>query len=127
MPTSGTGYRGGRPVVMSTRAVVCSGHYLATSIGLGILARGGNAFDAAAAVGFALNLTKPHQNGVGGEAPALIYLADEGKVHAVSGNGSAPAAATISLMRDEYGLEIIPGDGLLPAVVPAAVGTWLYL
>lgn len=127
MARTTTGSTGGRPMVMSTRGVVSSGHYLATGIGIDILRHGGNAFDAAAAVGFALNLTMPHQNGAGGEAPTLIYSAGDGRVMALSGNGAAPAAATIALMRDEYGLDIIPGDGFLGAVVPAAVGTWLFL
>jgi len=127
MAKTTTGRAGGRPMVMSTRGVVSSGHYLATGIGIDILRRGGNAFDAAAAAGFALNLTMPQQNGAGGEAPTLLYLAGEGRVTALSGNGAAPAAATIALYRDEYGLDIIPGDGFLGAVVPAAVGTWLFL
>jgi len=127
MPKTTTGRAGGRPMVMSTRGVVSSGHYLATGIGIDILRRGGNAFDAAAAAGFALALTKPHQNGIGGEMPALIHAGASGKVHALSGHGTAPAAATIALYRDEYGLETIPGDGLLPATVPPAPASWILL
>ncbi len=60
-------------MIMSTKGVVSSGHYLATGIGVGMLRHGGNAMDAAAATGFALAVLKPHQNGIGGEAPALVY------------------------------------------------------
>jgi len=121
-----TGPTGGRPMIMATRGVVSSGHYLATEIGVGILRRGGNAFDAAAAVGFALALLKPHQNGIGGEVPMVVYSAVEGKAWAVSGHGVAPAAATTGKFR-ELGIELIPGDGFLPAVVPPAVSSWIVL
>ena len=72
-----TGRRGGRPLIQSPRGVVASGHYLATQIGIDILRRGGNAMDAAAAVGFALAVTQPHQNGIGGEMPTLVYYGAE--------------------------------------------------
>ena len=126
MSETTTGSRGGRPMVMSGRGVVSSGHYLATEIGIDVLRRGGNAADAAAAVGFALTVLKPHQNGIGGEVPTLVYSADEGKVWAVSGHGVAPRAATIETFRG-HGLEIIPGDGFLPAIVPPAAASWILL
>ena len=121
-----TGGRGGRPMVMGTRGVVTSGHYLATEAGMSILRRGGNAFDAAAAVGFALTVTQPHQNGIGGEVPMVVYSAKDGKVHAVSGHGIAPKAATIERFRS-LGINIIPGDGFLPALVPPAPASWILL
>ena len=100
-------------MIMSTRGVVSSGHYLATEIGVDVLRRGGNAMDAAAATGFALTVLQPHHNGIAGEAPALVYSATERKVYAISGHGTAPAAATLHRFL-EYGLYVIPGDGLLP-------------
>lgn len=126
MKKATTGGSGGRPMVMGTRGVVASGHYLATGIGLDILKRGGNAMDAAAAVGFALAVLKPHQNGIGGEVPILVWAANEGKVWAISGHGVAPQAATIDYYR-RLGLEVIPGDGFLPALVPPAPATWILL
>ena len=69
-----TGNKGGRPMIMSANGMVTSGRYLATGIGLDILQRGGNAMDAAAGVGFALTVLKPHQNGIGGEAPTFWSL-----------------------------------------------------
>lgn len=113
-------------MIMSTRGVVSSGHYLATEIGIMILRNGGNAMDAAAAVGFALALLKPHQNGIAGEVPMLVYDASEQQVRAISGHGVAPKAATIDLFKN-YGLDIIPGDGFLPAIVPPLIGSWILL
>lgn len=118
MPTFTT-----RPVVMGTRGVVTSGHYLATAAGFRIMEQGGNAIDAAAAMGFCLNLLEPQSNGIGGEVPTLIYSAKARKTFAISGMGWSPKALTIDWCR-EHGIDLIPGDGYLPACVPAVVDTW---
>jgi gamma-glutamyltranspeptidase/glutathione hydrolase len=116
-----------RPVIMGTHGVVAAGHYLAAEIGVRVLEQGGNAVDAGVATGFALNLLKPDQNGLGGEAPILMYRAGDGpgaKIAAINGQGCAPKRATIDWFRAE-GIELIPGDGFLPATVPAAFGSWV--
>ncbi len=123
--TTGTNMRGGRPTIACTHGVVASRHYLASEAGLHILRSGGNAADAAAATAFALTVLEPHQNGFGGEAPVLIHSAAEGRVCAVSGHGTAPAAATIERFRELGVDEVIPGDGFLGAVVPSAPATWI--
>ena len=112
-----------RPVVMGTRGVVTSGHYLATAAGFRIMEQGGNAIDAAAAMCFCVNLLEPQSNGIGGEVPTLVYSARERKAVAISGMGSSPGALTIDWCR-ENGIDLIPGDGYLPACVPAVVDTW---
>lgn len=112
-----------RPAIMGQRSVVTSGHYLATAAGFRIMERGGNAIDAAAAMCFCLNLLEPHQCGIGGEVPTLIYSAKEQRTFAVSGVGWTPAAFTIDWCRD-HSIDLIPGDGYLPACVPAVVDTW---
>ncbi len=112
-----------RPVIMGTRGVVTSGHYLATTAGLRIMEQGGNVIDAAAAMGFCLALLEPQHNGLGGEVPTLIYSAREKKAYAVSGMGWSPQAFTSEWCR-EHGIDLIPGDGYLPACVPAMVDTW---
>jgi gamma-glutamyltranspeptidase/glutathione hydrolase len=103
--------------------IVTSGHHLATAAGVRILQRGGNAVDAAAATGFCLAILEPHKNGLGGEVPVLIHQAGERKVYSVSGQGWSPEALTIDWCR-RNGIDLIPGDGYLPATVPAMVGTW---
>ena len=112
-----------RPVIMGTRGVVTSGHYLASAAGFRIMDQGGNAIDAAAAMGFCLNLLEPQSNGIGGEVPTLVYSARERKAFAISGMGWSPSAFTIDWCR-EHGIDLIPGDGYLPACVPAVVDTW---
>jgi gamma-glutamyltranspeptidase/glutathione hydrolase len=108
---------------MGKRGIVTSGHYLATAAGFRIMERGGNAIDAAAAMCFCLNLLEPQDNGTGGEVPTLIYSAEAGKPFAISGQGWSPAAFTIEWCK-EHGIDLIPGDGYLPACVPAVVDTW---
>ena len=112
-----------RPEIMGRRYVVTSGHYLATAAGTHVMEQGGNAIDAAAATCICLNLLEPYANGIGGEAPTLIYSATEGRPFAISGMGCSPAALTIDYCR-QHGIDLIPGDGYLPACVPAIVGTW---
>ncbi len=91
-----------------------------------MLAEGGNAADAACAMGFALEVLEPTQNGPGGECPILFYEATSERVHAISGQGPAPAAATLAAMR-ERGIALIPPDGFLAATVPAALDAWCLL
>lgn len=112
-----------RPVIMGRHGMVTSGHYLATSAGLRIMEQGGNAIDAAAAMCFCLNLLEPQNCGIGGEAPTLIYSSKEQKVFAVSGLGWSPKEFSIEWCR-KRGIDLIPGDGYLPACVPAVVDTW---
>jgi gamma-glutamyltranspeptidase/glutathione hydrolase len=110
---------------MGTHGMVTSGHYLASRIGLNILEQGGNAVDAAVAMGFALSVLEPHLYGIGGEVPVLIYLAAKRRVVSLSGQGPAPRAATSEQFKGR-GIDVIPGDGLLAATVPAAVDTWIF-
>ena len=121
-----TGPSGGRPEITARHAVVSTGHYLATEIGIHTLRSGGNAFDAAVAAGLALQVTKPHQNGFAGEIPTLLWSASEGRAWALSGHGTAPRAATLEQFA-EMGVDIIPGDGFLPAIVPPAPASYLFL
>lgn len=111
-----------RPVFMGTHGVVVAGHYLGATAGQKMFELGGNAIDAGVAASFALAVLEPTHYGIGGEVPILIYHAKSNKVVALSGQGQAPRAATIRYFRT-LGLDLIPGDGLLPATVPAVVGT----
>jgi len=113
-----------RPVIMGTHGAVAAGHYLAARAGLRMLELGGNAIDAGAAMGFALALLMPDRNSIGGESPILIYSAEHGRVFAINGQGVAPRAATIERFR-EMDIDLIPGDGFLPATVPSIVDNYI--
>src|SRR5256886_5981195 len=115
-----------RPEIRGTFGVVATTHWLASSVAMGVLEKGGNAFDAAAAVGFTLQVVEPHLNGPLGEAPILVWSEANRRCEMICGQGVAPAAATIERFR-ELGLDLIPGTGLLAAAVPAAFGAWMRL
>ena len=113
-----------RPNFRARSHAVAAGHYLAAMAGHDVLRDGGNAIDAAAAVAFCLAVLEPHQNGLGGECPMVVHF--QGRTMAVSGQGTSPRGLTLDWFR-EQGISLIPGDGLLPATVPAHVGTWLVM
>lgn len=113
-----------RPVIMARRGAVTAGHYLATAAGFRILSSGGNAFDAAVGMGFVSSVVEPQYFSIGGEVAILLYSAKEKKVWSVSGQGTAPAAATVAWFR-EHKVDPIPSNGFLPSTVPAAVAAWL--
>ncbi len=94
---------------------------------MAVLEQGGNAFDAAVAAGFTLQVVEPHLNGPGGDLPALVWPAGRDRPLVLCAQGPAPRAATIERYRDELGLTLIPGTGPLAAVVPGAFGGWIAL
>jgi gamma-glutamyltranspeptidase / glutathione hydrolase len=106
--------------------MVASTHWIATAAGMAVLERGGNAFDAAAATGFTLQVVEPHLNGPGGDLPAVFWSADRGEPLVLCAQGVSPAAATVERYR-KLGHDLIPGTGLLAACVPGAFDGWLLL
>jgi len=115
-----------RPEIDGTFGVVASTHWIATAVGMGILERGGNAFDAAVATAFTLQVVEPHLNGPGGDVPVILYDVRKGKPEIICGQGPAPAGATIAHYKAE-GLDMVPGTGLLAACVPGMFDTWMML
>jgi gamma-glutamyltranspeptidase / glutathione hydrolase len=113
-----------RPELAGTFGMVASTHWLASAAGMAVLEKGGNAFDAAVAAGFVLQVVEPHLNGPGGEVPVIGHDARRGETFVVSGQGPAPAAATVEAYA---GLDLVPGSGLLAACVPGAFGGWMLL
>jgi gamma-glutamyltranspeptidase/glutathione hydrolase len=116
-----------RPELRGTFGMVASTHWLASAAGMAVLEQGGNAFDAAVAAGLTLQVVEPHLNGPGGDLPALLWPAAQGKPIVLCAQGPAPRAATIARYRDELGLELVPGTGPLAAVVPGAFGGWMTM
>src|SRR5438874_1841450 len=115
-----------RPEIRGTFGVVATTHWLASSVGMSVLEKGGNAFDAAVAAGFTLQVVEPHLNGPFGEAPILAYHAGNRRADMICGQGVAPAAASIARFKS-LGLDLIPGTGLLAASVPGAFDAWMRL
>jgi gamma-glutamyltranspeptidase/glutathione hydrolase len=116
-----------RPELRGTFGMVASTHWLASAAGMAVLEQGGNAFDAAVATGFTLQVVEPHLNGPGGDLPALLWPAGSDGPVVLCAQGPAPRAATIERYRDELGLQLVPGTGPLAAVVPGAFGGWIAM
>ncbi|QVQ53731.1 gamma-glutamyltransferase family protein [Spiractinospora alimapuensis] len=112
-----------RPELRGQFGMVSSTHWIATAVGMAMLERGGNAFDAAVAVGFTLQVVEPHLNGPGGEVPIIMQRAD-GPPTVVCGQGTAPTAADPAAFGD---LGLVPGTGVLSACVPGAFDAWMLL
>lgn len=106
--------------------MVCCSVPAASLAGRDVLARGGNAIDAAIAAAAVLCVVEPQSTGIGGDAFALLWSADEDRLVGLNGSGRAPAAASLDAYRDR-GLEQVPSLGILAATVPGAVHAWQAL
>ncbi|GFE51106.1 gamma-glutamyltranspeptidase [Roseobacter cerasinus] len=115
-----------RPEIRGTFGVVTSTHWIASAVGMSILEKGGNAFDAAVAAALTLQVVEPHLNGPAGDMPALFYSAKTGEVQVLCAQGVAPEAATVEHYTQQ-GLILIPGSGLLATVVPGAFDGWMLM
>jgi len=115
-----------RPEILGTFGVFTSTHWIASAVGMSILEKGGNAFDAAVAAGFVLQVVEPHLCGPGGDMPAVIYSRKNNRIEVICAQGPAPRGATIEHYSAE-GLKLIPGDGLLSTVIPGAFDGWMLM
>ncbi len=106
-----------RPEIQGTFGVVTTTHWIATAVGMSILERGGNAFDAGCAAAFTLQVVEPHLNGPAGDAPIILHAAGAEGAEVICGQGPAPAGLTIAHCR-ALGLDLVPGTGMLAACVP---------
>jgi len=110
------------------RNLVASSQPLAASAGLRVLARGGNAVDAAVASAAVIALTEPCSNGLGSDLFALVW--DKGRLHGLNSSGTAPAAWTRSYFANRYGEDCAakrPMRGWDTVTVPGAVAGWCAL
>ena len=116
-----------RPEIEGTFGVCATTHWIATAVGMSILEKGGNAFDAGVAAAFTLQVVEPHLCGPGGDVPVIVYDTKKGVPEVICGQGPAPAGATIAHYRDHLGLDIVPGTGLLAACIPGTFETFMMI
>ncbi|SUA52155.1 Gamma-glutamyltranspeptidase precursor [Oligella urethralis] len=93
--------------IEATNGMVATEQNLASQVGLEILKKGGNAVDAAVAIGFSLAVSLPNAGNIGGGGFMLVHDAKSGKTIALDFREKAPAAASETMYQDEHG-EIIP-------------------
>jgi len=113
--------------VVAPRAMVASVHGLASRAGVQIMKAGGNAVDAAVAVGFALAVVHPQAGNLGGGGFMLVRFAD-GKTHFVDYREKAPASATADMYLDAKGnvIEDASTIGYRAIGVPGSVAGMVY-
>lgn len=98
--------------------MVAAAHPLASQVGVDVLKAGGNAVDAAVAVGFALGVVEPNASGIGGGGLMLIWFADSGTVVFIDSRERAPAAATADMFElDDNGRVKPDARGFNPVVI----------
>jgi gamma-glutamyltranspeptidase / glutathione hydrolase len=116
-----------RSPVFSRNGIVATSQPLATAAGLEILAKGGNAADAAVAAAAALNVTEPSSTGIGGDMFTLFYDAETQRVTALNGSGRAPAALTLDRLKNEGITTELPPFHVHTVTVPGACAGWFDL
>lgn len=108
--------------VVGERGMVVSQNAIASGVGAAILRRGGNAVDAAVAIGFALAVTLPRAGNIGGDGFMLVHDAKTGEQVFFDFRSVAPKAATLAMYIDNQGKEAsIASRGYLAPSVPGTV------
>ena len=115
-----------RPEIRGTFGVVSTTHWIASAVAMSMLERGGNAFDAAVAAGFTLQIVEPHLVGPGGDVPMILQPAGDDAPKVLCGQAISPAGATLEAYQN-LGLKLVPGTGMLSSVVPGSFDGWMLL
>lgn len=122
---SNDNYTSRRSCALSSKGMVASSQYLATQAGLKILAKGGNAADAAIATTACLQVTQPCSTGLGGDCFVLYYDCASGKIAALNGSGRAGKRLTIERMKKIGFGERIAIDSAHTVTIPGAPAAWV--
>ncbi|HAH94268.1 MAG TPA: gamma-glutamyltransferase, partial [Dielma fastidiosa] len=117
-------YQLSRYSVTAQHGMVCSSSALASSAGLEILKKGGNAVDAAIAVAAVLTVVEPVSNGLGGDAFAIVWMKD--KMVGLNASGYSPKEISIDKLK-AAGYNKMPKHGWLPVTVPGQPKAWAAL
>jgi gamma-glutamyltranspeptidase / glutathione hydrolase len=115
-----------RSVTMTRYGVVSAESPLAAQAGAQILARGGNAIEAAIATNAVMGVVEPMMNGMGGDLFAIVYEAKSGKLYGLDASGWSPKGLTPEYLKAK-GVSAMPGSGIDSVTVPGAVDGWAQL
>ncbi|RFB79682.1 gamma-glutamyltransferase [Methylovirgula sp. 4M-Z18] len=114
------------PAVEAPHGMVVSSQHLASDIGAQILAQGGNAIDAAVAVGYAEAVTNSCCGNIGGGGFMVIHIAKDDHDTFINFREKAPAAATKNMYLDAQG-NVVKGSSLIGYLAVGVPGTVLGL
>lgn len=112
-----------RSNVIARHGMVATSQPLAAQTGLSILQTGGNAIDAAIATVAALCVVEPTSTGIGGDAFALIWRAEDERLYGLNASGPAPAGLSAEWIRQQ-GHDDVPALGPIPVTVPGSLRGW---
>ncbi len=104
--------------------MVCSSSPLASNAGLEILAKGGNAVDAAVATAAVMAVVEPTSNGLGSDAFAIVWMKDQ--IYGLNASGRSPENISIEKVK-ALGYDTMPKRGWIPVMVPGAPKAWASL
>lgn len=113
-----------RQSVYSKNGMVATTHPVATSAGLEMLKKGGNAMDAAVATAAALTVVEPTSNGIGGDAFMIAWM--NGELHGMNASGRSPESLSMETVKAR-GHDTLPVYGWLPVTVPGVPKAWASL
>ena len=116
----------GRSMVITRYGIVAAESPLAAQAGAQILARGGNAVDAAVATNAVMGVVEPMMNGMGGDLFAIVYIAKTGKLYGLNASGWSPAGLTPAFLH-AHGMTQMPQFGIDSITVPGVVDGWTKL
>lgn len=116
----------GRSMVITRYGIVASESPLASQAGATILARGGNAIDAAVAANAVMGVVAPMMNGMGGDLFAIVYEAKTGKLYGLNASGWSPAGLSADHLLQK-GITNMPQSGINSVTVPGVVDGWAKL
>ena len=114
--------------VIGQNGMVASQHGLASEVGLEILKQGGNAVDAAVAVGFALAVVLPRAGNLGGGGFMLVHLKDKNVTRAINYREMAPGSASRDMYLDSNGEvnDVLYNQSYQSVGVPGSVAGLIY-
>ena len=116
-----------KKTAISSTGMVTTQHYIATKVGEKVLSDGGNAYDAAVAIGFALAVVLPRAGNIGGGGFMIMYDENNQEAFSIDYREKAPAASYQKMYLNNQG-ELIKGKstyGYLASGVPGTVaGLW---
>ena len=118
-----SGFRSQRSMALARSGMVCTSQTIASTAGVEVLRRGGNAIDAAVCAAAVLGVVEPFSTGIGGDCFMLIWSAAEKRLFGLNGSGRAPAGLSLDRLH-ERGLTDMPIHGMLPVTIPGAVDAW---
>ena len=106
--------------------MVATSQPLASTVGLEVLKRGGNAVDAAIAMAAMLNVTEPMMTGIGGDAFMLVYWSKTKELKGLNASGRAPGALSLDYFA-KRNIKQMPEFGMESITVPGAFDGWVTL